>query len=145
MKDRDEKGKFAKGNNIGKKTRISGGQAAEKGRKGGKVTKQNRIQKWIEAMGASELTEKELRSIDLCLPTLTDEELAEITANKDIPSLIKRKAEGLLDSENALNNFEKVANRAFGSPKQKIEQEVIENPIVKFEIVDTRVKESEDN
>ena len=38
MNERDEKGRFTKGNTFGKKSRFSGGTAAEAGRKGGKAT-----------------------------------------------------------------------------------------------------------
>ena len=122
MADRDEKGKFAKGN----KYRLSAEQARINGAKGGSVTKINRIQKWIEAMeqkGAHNLSTEEMETLDKYLLTLTLSELGEIHNAPDVPVVIKSRAKQLLDPKKTFDTSEKMLDRAFGKPKQKTENE----------------------
>ena len=127
MADRDEKGKFAKGNTEGKANRFtSGGQAAAAGKKGGSVTKINRIQKWFEtvnALGAHELTTEETQSIDKYLLSMTRDELIATSNDNNTPMIIRSRAHYLADQKTAFDGTEVLLDRAFGKPKQKNEND----------------------
>jgi hypothetical protein len=127
MEDRDEKGRFTKGHG----SITSKEQAKEMGAKGGSITKQNRVEKWIKAVegpGAHPITKDEAASIDRYLLCQTNNELQKIAERKDVPIIIQARAKQLVDSKNAFDATEKLLDRAFGKPKQQ-EEHIIEGTV----------------
>lgn len=123
MEDRDEKGRFTKGHGA----ITSKEQAKEMGAKGGSITKQNRVEKWIKAVegpGAHPITKDEAASIDRYLLCQTNNELQKIAERKDVPIIIQARAKQLVDSKNAFDATEKLLDRAFGKPKQQEEHTI---------------------
>lgn len=124
MCDRDERGRFAKGNTLGNRFKTNG-EATEAGRKGGRKSqaeRKNRVQKWIEAIdgnGAHPITKEEAASIDLYLLSLTREELTEFINATDVPIIIQARAKQLIDSQTTFDATEKILDRAFGKPKNQ--------------------------
>ena len=140
MADRDEKGKFAKGNKAGRQFQPSSsdGQAtaADMGRKGGSVTKINRIQKWfdtVNALGAHELTAEETYSIDKYLLSMTRDELIATSNDSNTPMIIRSRAHYLADQKTTFVGTEVLLDRAFGKPKQKSENDTTVKAEVKTE------------
>lgn len=127
MENRDEKGRFTKGHGA----ITSKEQAKEMGAKGGSITKQNRVEKWIKAVegpGAHPITKDEAASIDRYLLCQTNNELQKIAERKDVPIIIQARAKQLVDSKNAFDATEKLLDRAFGKPKQQ-EEHIIEGTV----------------
>lgn len=101
------------------------------GAKGGSITKQNRVEKWIKAVegpGAHPITKDEAASIDRYLLCQTNNELQKIAERKDVPIIIQARAKQLVDSKNAFDATEKLLDRAFGKPKQQ-EEHIIEGTV----------------
>ena len=124
MSDRDEKGRFAKGNKVGNRFKA-GGEATEAGRNGGRKSqaeRKNRVQKWVEAIegkGAHPITREESVSIDMYLLSLTREELSDLISKSDVPIMIQARAKQLVDANTTFDATEKLLDRAFGKPKQQ--------------------------
>lgn len=116
--DRDEKGRFKEGHGSIK----SKEQARRLGAKGGSVTKQNRIEKWIEAIdgkGAHPITKEEAASMDRYLLSLTRQELQEVINAPLVPIIVQARAKQLADIDTTFDATEKLLDRAFGKPKQQ--------------------------
>lgn len=146
MEGRDEKGRFTKGNRF----RLT----AEQQRKGGLVSKQDRVQKWIEAMdgtGAHPVTKEEAATIDRYLLSLTKECLKELVQRNDVPIIIQARASQLINTPNAFETTEKMLDRTFGKPKQCEEFKIEEQPqvvisfpeFIKQSGIDTTITEDE--
>lgn len=134
MENRDEKGRFTKGHGA----ITSKEQAKEMGAKGGSITKQNRVEKWIKAVegpGAHPITKDEAASIDRYLLCQTSTELQKISERKDVPIIIQARAKQLADTKNAFDATEKLLDRSFGKPKQQEEHSIdgiIAAPVISY-------------
>lgn len=123
MDKRDEKGRFVSGNQC--KLTV------EQARKGGSVTKQNRIEKWIKAIegpNCSPITKEESELIDRYLLCKTENELRKLTERKDVPIIIQARARQLCTVKTSFDATERILDRAFGKPIQK-EQHSINQPL----------------
>ena len=125
MEGRDKKGRFTKGHRCN--------LTREQQRKGGLVSKQDRVQKWIDAIdgtGAQPVTKEEAATIDRYLLGLTDESLKELVERTDVPIIIKARARQLLSNPDSFEAIEKILDRAFGRPKQSEEVQIAETQTI---------------
>ena len=121
MAERDSKGRFVKGNTLGKRFKPSSidGKQTDIARKGGSVTKAERTARVAALLNSKPLTRDEADKLVRIMLMLTVDELAEFAENKQMPVLLTNCAKSLLNPKKGFDTVMKLLDLAFGKPKQQ--------------------------
>lgn len=128
---RDERGRFTKGNDEGKKftAASSGGTAAVNGKKGGEKTAENRrssidiLLGLFEEYKEKEMSQKQMESVSRFLLGAPKPLIQYFKTCENIPEWVRMACEGLTSTDQKIvqETIRMLMDRAYGKPKQTSE------------------------
>lgn len=113
-------------------------EAVNKGRAGGiasgkaRRAKAQRMKDLFAAFGVEPIAAETIKQADAVLLAMTNEQLKAVAENAKMPTYMRRRARLLLqpDDDKAFDVSEKLIDRVAGKPKQQVEADVKQPPIL---------------
>ena len=93
----------------------------EEKRKGGSVTKLDRVKRFTDSLIAKSLTKEEVAKIDTALMMMTKRELDALLSDEDTPIIIQARARELRKAQTTFKATEALLDRSFGKPMQSVD------------------------
>lgn len=93
----------------------------EEARKGGSVTKLDRVKRFTDSLIAKSLTKEEVAKIDTALMMMTKRELDALLSDEDTPIIIQARARELRKAQTTFKATEALLDRSFGKPMQSVD------------------------
>ena len=93
----------------------------EEARKGGSVTKLDRVKRFTDSLIAKSLSKEEVAKIDTALMMMTKRELDALLADEDTPIIIQARARELRKAQTTFKATETLLDRSFGKPVQAVD------------------------
>lgn len=99
----------------------------EEQRKGGSVTKLDRVKRFTDSLIAKSLTKEEVAKIDTALMMMTKRELDALLSDEDTPIIIQARARELRKAQTTFKATEALLDRSFGKPMQSVDLGIDKN------------------
>ena len=93
----------------------------EEARRGGSVTKLDRVKRFTDSLIAKSLTREEVAKIDTALMMMTKRELDSLLSDEDTPIIIQARARELRKAQTTFKATEALLDRSFGKPMQSVD------------------------